>query len=1166
MKRLLAFSVVLLLLQLIFGINTAYAASPIIVNEFRRADGFIDTEYIEFLLTQDQTAAQLESLYFGDSTASTAAKYGIYKFKNLSSVATLFKAGTIIVVGGGPPYTSPPIPTEDTAYAPSPLGADDAWNIKLQFGGSYIDWLSATPTPKPGDFAATDMVWIDTSSTGITSLDSIKWGSSTGLFGAAAKVSIPAPANPGNVEFTSNFDGLNIAANYAVNSPGSLGLPNGGNNSVWIYLLRNPPHTLTVSAAGSGTGTVGGGGSFTAGTIVNLTATSSGSSIFTGWSPPPCASSFVMPSNNLNCVATFDLPPPITPSVAITGIDSVTALSAFAKGTASGDGITERGFFWWTDWFASGTVPASSTGAGDFSLTLTNLMPQTTYKVSAYIRIGSQLISSGNFLTFTTTEPRIPTVHTDIDNYTISSTDLTLRGDITDIGSSPVTIYGFVYAAHPYPTVWDMALPFTWDMTLPISSGKPFSGTIRNLSPGKYYVRAYAHNSIGTAYGEEFSFVIRGQNTLPTADAQTVNMIENSEITITLSGHDADNDPLIYMISKLPAKGRLYQMIADGTKGEAISDIPTLIPHQKYMIIYAAENDAGSDNFGFKVNDGLGDSAEALITINIAAMNHVPIIKAQSFSILENAPKDTIVGTVAASDPDSDTLTYSIVSGNEPGTFAIHPASGQITVADASKLSAGTVILTVRVSDTHLGAEAAITINIAAINHVPTINAQSFSIAKNAPKGAIVGTVAASDPDGDILTYSIILGNESGMFAIDPASGQITVAGDSKLSAGTVILTVQVSDGFLSSSAPITIMLNNASPVASDDSYRTDQGAMLSVPAPGVLANDKDADGDALTASVVATPRNGTLKLNADGSFTYMPNRNFIGTDNFTYTAGDQHDISDTAIVRIIVNPIIIGIPDPPTPEVPLTPPAITILNHAPVLYPDIARLMLKSVDENIADKDNPGMLISDLIDIIPDPITDEDAGAVEGIAVIDAENINGVWQYGDNGQFTDFPKDIGEKNSLLLKEDTVIRFMPNPGFTDTVRLIFRAWDQTSGKNTEQADTTNNGGSTAFSKDKGEIAIRIIAIPKDTPIHEDTGIEEISADNTDAPTTPATSPVIVPLPAETEQPSVIMPSPETRQDAPAPETPVLTKPSDTVETADSGSGCFINSVLSSGEE
>ena len=54
-----------------------------------------------------------------------------------------------------------------------------------------------------------------------------------------------------------------------------------------------------------------------------------------------------------------------------------------------------------------------------------------------------------------------------------------------------------------------------------------------------------------------------------------------------------------------------------------------------------------------------------------------------------------------------------------------------------------------------------------------------------------------------------------------------------------------------------------------------------------MLGNDSDVDGDALTAVLVSGPANGTLTLNADGSFTYTPDANFNGTDSFTYKAND---------------------------------------------------------------------------------------------------------------------------------------------------------------------------------------------------------------------------------------------------------------------------------------
>jgi hypothetical protein len=93
----------------------------------------------------------------------------------------------------------------------------------------------------------------------------------------------------------------------------------------------------------------------------------------------------------------------------------------------------------------------------------------------------------------------------------------------------------------------------------------------------------------------------------------------------------------------------------------------------------------------------------------------------------------------------------------------------------------------------------------------------------------------------------------------------------------------------------------NEAPVANPDAYSTDEGIPLIVAAPGVLGNDTDAQGDALTAIIAAGPTNGTLTLNPDGSFTYTPNPGFSGTDGFTYRASDGTAQSGVAAVMISV-------------------------------------------------------------------------------------------------------------------------------------------------------------------------------------------------------------------------------------------------------------------------
>ncbi len=95
----------------------------------------------------------------------------------------------------------------------------------------------------------------------------------------------------------------------------------------------------------------------------------------------------------------------------------------------------------------------------------------------------------------------------------------------------------------------------------------------------------------------------------------------------------------------------------------------------------------------------------------------------------------------------------------------------------------------------------------------------------------------------------------------------------------------------------------NNPPVASCDSYTTNQNQTLDVPAPGVLGNDTDADGDPLTAILAAGPAHGSVTLRADGSFTYTPTTGYTGTDSLTYEAYDGTTLSNETTVTITVGP-----------------------------------------------------------------------------------------------------------------------------------------------------------------------------------------------------------------------------------------------------------------------
>ncbi|MGP1387229.1 MAG: Ig-like domain-containing protein [Thainema sp.] len=105
----------------------------------------------------------------------------------------------------------------------------------------------------------------------------------------------------------------------------------------------------------------------------------------------------------------------------------------------------------------------------------------------------------------------------------------------------------------------------------------------------------------------------------------------------------------------------------------------------------------------------------------------------------------------------------------------------------------------------------------------------------------------------------------------------------------------------------------NTAPDAIADSYMVDAGNTLAVStANGVIANDVDGNGDALSVVLNQGVSHGTLTLSSNGSFTYTPENGFSGTDSFIYTLTDGNGGTDTGTVTLTVNPVLPS-EDPPS-------------------------------------------------------------------------------------------------------------------------------------------------------------------------------------------------------------------------------------------------------------
>ena len=175
--------------------------------------------------------------------------------------------------------------------------------------------------------------------------------------------------------------------------------------------------------------------------------------------------------------------------------------------------------------------------------------------------------------------------------------------------------------------------------------------------------------SNGLTVDTSFTVTVNAVNDVTIATAQIINADEDVDKTIELTGTDVDGDTLSYKITTLPANGYLFQTSDGPTRGDTIKSVPTTVTDTSRVIYVSAKdgNGDGHGNFGFKVNDGTADGNEAIVTINVKAVNDPPtpitiISPVDSSEILITMNnKDTsrvVFDWTNSSDVEANELTY----------------------------------------------------------------------------------------------------------------------------------------------------------------------------------------------------------------------------------------------------------------------------------------------------------------------------------------------------------------------------------------------------------------------------------------------------------------------------------------------------------------------------
>jgi large repetitive protein len=409
-----------------------------------------------------------------------------------------------------------------------------------------------------------------------------------------------------------------------------------------------------------------------------------------------------------------------------------------------------------------------------------------------------------------------------------------------------------------------------------------------------------AHDGQGASAPAAVTITVLAVNDPPVAVDDAYDTPEDTPLVIAVPGvlgndTDVDGDVLAANLVAGPVHG-LLQLSANGSL--------TYTPQADFH---------GPDTFTYRAYDGQANSANiATVSIMVTAVNDAPVARDDGYATNEDQAFTVAAPGVLGNDTDidGDVLSVQLVQGPADGVLVLN-ANGSFTYTPNPDFH-GTDTFTYLARDGMADSNVAIvTISVNPVNDAPVAVDESYTLDEDTVLTVLVPGLLAqsSDVDGDALTAHLVVGPAHGVASVNlDGSFSYTSFADYH---GQDSFTYRVNDGQADSNVAtvaITILPVNDPPVAANDSYSTNEDTLLTVAVPGVLGNDTDRDGDSLTAHVVNPPAHGTLTLNPDGSFTYLPSRDFHGQDGFTYRAHDGTVDSTVATVTIT----IVQINDPP--------------------------------------------------------------------------------------------------------------------------------------------------------------------------------------------------------------------------------------------------------------
>ncbi|HIF9527288.1 TPA: Ig-like domain-containing protein, partial [Photobacterium damselae] len=364
-------------------------------------------------------------------------------------------------------------------------------------------------------------------------------------------------------------------------------------------------------------------------------------------------------------------------------------------------------------------------------------------------------------------------------------------------------------------------------------------------------------------------------NDAPVGENVTTETQEDTAVTGQLTATDVDGDNLTFKPGSDPSNGSI-----------------TVNPDGSWEYVPNTDFN-GEDSFTVVVDDGNGGTDTIMVTVNVTPVNDAPVGE----NVTTETQEDTAVtGQLTATDVDGDNLTFKPGSDPSNGSVTVNPDGSWEYVPNPN--FNGEDSFTVVVDDGNGGTDTiTVTVNVTPVNDAPV--GENVS-AETQEETAVTGQLTATDVDGDSLTFKP---------GSNPENGQVTVNADGSWEYvpntdfnGEDSFTVVVDDGN-GGTDTITVTVNvtpvNDAPVGEDVSAETQEETAVT----GQLTAT-DVDGDNITFKPGTNPENGSVTVNPDGSWEYVPNPDFNGEDSFTVVVDDGNGGSDTITVTVNVTPV----------------------------------------------------------------------------------------------------------------------------------------------------------------------------------------------------------------------------------------------------------------------